>query len=199
MSGLLYREYLPEAGIRPFVECFWSAKTHDAIKTGVAPDGCVDIVFSPEFGLRAVGVMTKEHIFALPAGTQVTGIRFRPGMVRAVLGVSPIEFTDTFLLLEDVWPFRGKELQEQLSESSAAIGQIQLLSRALKVPEQRLSPVQRAIAEMTAAHGDVDLNELAWQADLSTRQFRRRCCEETGLTPKRLCRILRFCRVKELA
>jgi AraC-like DNA-binding protein len=33
---------------------------------------------------------------------------------------------------------------------------------------------------------------------LSLRQFRRRCLEESGLTPKRLCRVLRFrhaCRI----
>lgn len=199
MSGLLYREYPPEARIRPFVECFWSTEAHDAIRTGVAPDGCVDIVFSPELGLCAVGVMTTEHVFALSAGTLTTGIRFRPGMARAVLGVSPAEFTDASILLEEIWGRRGKELQEQLSECSTAIGQVRLLDRALEFSRQEVSPVQQAIAETTAAHGTVDLNEVAWQAGLSTRQFRRRCCEETGLTPKCLCRILRFRRAKELA
>jgi AraC-like DNA-binding protein len=62
--------------------------------------------------------------------------------------------------------------------------------------------VQCAIAAITAAGGATDLDRIAVQANLSPRQFRRRCLEESGLTPKLLCRILRFqraCRLTESA
>ena len=52
---------------------------------------------------------------------------------------------------------------------------------------------------MCLAHGDINLEYLAAQANLSPRQFRRRCREESGLTPKHLCRILRFRRARQLA
>jgi AraC-like DNA-binding protein len=52
---------------------------------------------------------------------------------------------------------------------------------------------------MAAAHGVVDIDWAATQAGMSARQFRRRCLEESGLTPKRLCRVLRFRRSFTLA
>jgi AraC-like DNA-binding protein len=51
---------------------------------------------------------------------------------------------------------------------------------------------------MTAAHGAFEVDRAAPLAGLSARQFRRRL-EESGLTPKRLCRVLRFRRSFELA
>ena len=45
----------------------------------------------------------------------------------------------------------------------------------------------------------VDLEWVARQANLSSRQFRRRCLEESGLTPKQLCRVLRFRHACQLA
>ena len=37
-----------------------------------------------------------------------------------------------------------------------------------------------------------DLDGIACAANLSPRNFRRRCLHESGLGPKRLCRVLRF-------
>jgi AraC-like DNA-binding protein len=58
--------------------------------------------------------------------------------------------------------------------------------------ETPLNSVHRAIRAIVAAHGNVNLERIASHANLSPRQFRRRCMEESGVTPKLLCRILRF-------
>jgi len=49
------------------------------------------------------------------------------------------------------------------------------------------------------ADGNADLESIARQSNLSPRQFRRRCLEESGLSPKRLCRVLRFRRACRIA
>jgi AraC-like DNA-binding protein len=59
--------------------------------------------------------------------------------------------------------------------------------------------VHLALEAMAAAHGDIDLDWVAGQAGMSPRHFRRRCLAESGLTPKHLCRILRFRRACALA
>ncbi len=196
---MIYREQPPGIHLSQFVECFWSVEPSAAVNAGVPPDGCVDIIFSPEFGLRAVGVMTVEQIFPLHAQTQIVGVRFRPGRARSILGLSPREFTDNFISLEDLWPRRGKELRIRMQEAKSAAHRFQTLRHALGMPEEAANPVQRAIAALSSAHGDLDLDGLASQANLSSRQFRRRCHQETGLTPKHLCRILRFRRAQQLA
>src|SRR5262249_22982940 len=59
--------------------------------------------------------------------------------------------------------------------------------------------VQRAIEFITASSGEIDLDYVASQSNLSLRQFRRRCLEESGLSPKHLCRVLRFRRARSFA
>jgi transcriptional regulator GlxA family with amidase domain len=61
-----------------------------------------------------------------------------------------------------------------------------------KIPDFQPNSVQRAIEAIRAANGAIDLDYVARQSNLSPRQFRSRCLEESGLTPKLLCRILRF-------
>jgi AraC-like DNA-binding protein len=145
--------------------------------------------------------MTTERHFHFPRGAQLTGIRFRPGMARIFLGVSSAELTDISLPLEDLWSTRAGELQRRLDDADAgSIGRAsRILIENLPAPAAPNLP-QQAIESLAAAHGNADLDLIAHHANLSPRQFRRRCLEETGLTPKRLARVLRFrhaCRIAD--
>ena len=53
--------------------------------------------------------MTAERRFDFPAGAALAGIRFRPGVARAFLGVPPAELTDGLAPLEDLWPFLPRD------------------------------------------------------------------------------------------
>src|SRR5436305_13412933 len=99
--------------------------------------------------------MTTEQVYSLGAGTQIIGVRFRPGMARAVLGAPPGEFTDSFVQLEDFWPRRGKELEAHITELEPAARRMQALRHAIKPYDGTVNPVQRAIQAMYFAHGNV--------------------------------------------
>jgi AraC-like DNA-binding protein len=136
--------------------------------------------------------MTVERRFDLAAGARTAGVRFHPGMAGAFLGVAPGDLTDRTLALEDVWGVRARQVQSRLADARSVEECLSVLRGALAPPRREPGGVQRAIEAMTAAHGDLDLDWAARHAGLSARQFRRRCLEESGLTPKRLCRVLRF-------
>jgi AraC-like DNA-binding protein len=138
--------------------------------------------------------MTTEQRFVLPAGSKTTGVRFRPGMAKPFLGISPAELTDKTFPLEDLWGSRARELETRLANQLTS----QSMATAL-IAAPAPDPVKRAIEAITQAHGAVDLDCVAAQAGMSARQFRRRCFEESGLSPKHLCRILRFRRACQLA
>jgi AraC-like DNA-binding protein len=55
-----------------------------------------------------------------------------------------------------------------------------------------ISATQTAIDYMVRRKGRVSIDDLAEDAGLSSRQFRRQCLILSGLTPKRLCRVIRF-------
>ncbi len=128
----------------------------------------------------------------------MAGIRFRPGMAGTFLGVSPAELTDGAAPLEDLWDRRAHEFKVKLEEARSIQDAMPILLSSLPMPDPAPNPVQKAIEAIAAANGNADLDSVARQANLSPRQFRRRCLEESGLGPKHLCRVLRFrhaCRI----
>lgn len=186
-------EQLPTAPLSRWVECAWFLNSPEAVSGHrVPPDGCLDIVYDRANGLRAIGTMTKEQQFHFPKGAYLAGVRFRPGMAGSFLGIPPVELTDTSTPLEDLWPRRARELHRQLDDSKSIEEAMRILRDHVPAPKAALTPTQRALEALTAANGNANLEDMARHANLSPRQFRRRCLEESGLTPKQLCRVLRF-------
>lgn len=201
MAG--YSEHFPHASLARWVECGWVLQSDKAVAGHrVPPDGCLDIIYDRHEGLRAIGTMTTEQRFDYPKGVCMAGIRFRPGMARVFLGVSPSELTDGSAPLEDLWSRRARELTRRVEDAKSIQAAMAVLLGALPDRDAELNPIQRAIEAIAEANGNVDLENVARQANLSPRQFRRRCLEESGLGPKQLCRVLRFrhaCRIARAA
>jgi AraC-like DNA-binding protein len=86
---------------------------------------------------------------------------------------------------------RGHVLEQSLHDAGSVQERMRLIESWL-TPVHALSAVQNGIAHLAANGGSVRLDEIARMAGLSSRHFRRRCLEETGLTPKQLARIGRF-------
>ena len=194
-----YREFRPPPHLAAWVECLWSVDAAVTVPDyGVAPDGCLDIVHSPGGGLRAVGAMTRERRFELPARDRHCGVRFRPGMASAFLRTAAVALTDSDAPLVDLWGAPARALADRLEDALSPEDAAAAFAEVLR-PAAPANGVQRAIAAMAAAHGAVDVDEVARQANLSPRQFRRRCLEASGLTPKHLCRVLRFRNAAALA
>lgn len=188
-----YREQSVDGRLTRWIECVWLLTTQDAVSDyPVRPDGCIDIVYSEATGLNIVGAMTSEQRFHLPARVRTGGIRFRPGMARAFFRIHAHELTNRAIPLEALWGSAASELESRLADSGSAEDCSRILAAAIQSPEAPANGVQRAIEAMVAAHGDIDLDWLIRQTGISGRQFRRRCLEETGLSPKHLSRVLRF-------
>jgi AraC-like DNA-binding protein len=190
----VYLETSPGPALVRAVECCWLLETERPLDHAVRPDGCLDIVYSREAGLRAVGAMTIEQRFAMPGGSRTIGVRFRPGMARPFLRVLPAELTEKIVALDTLWGPRARDLESRLESEFS----VRTLASALMAPPAP-DPVKRAIEAMVKARGAIDLDWAASQAGMSPRQFRRRCFEESGLSPKHLCRILRFRHACQLA
>lgn len=183
-----------------WVECAWSSEvTLAAQAAAVRPDGCLDIVYSPADGLLAIGAMTTQRQFDHAPGAAPCGVRFLPGMAREFLRVSPAELTDQSIPLEDLLGGTARELKRRLSGVELCADRARLLAASLRPPADRPNSVQRAITAIANSRGTADLDRISRHANLSPRQFRRRCSEESGLTPKHLCRILRFRHTIQLA
>lgn len=193
-----YQEFRPSPRLAAHIECFWLHSSDEQVPCfRVMPDGCADIIFerpggSRGRGLIAVGTMTQAQSFALRARQFTLGARFHPGMASRFLRVAGPEIVDGFIALEDAWgAARTRHLAEQLAESFSSREAIARIEAALGEPPA-LNPIEKALAWLVENRGQVPVEDLADSASLSPRQFRRICFERTGLTPKRLARVLRF-------
>src|SRR5882724_6452127 len=100
--GWTYREHAPSERLRPFVECFWSIESAEALPDHlVLPDGCVDIVYSAGASPLVVGAMTQARTFST-RGLQM-GVRFRPGSAGGFVRVPGIHTVDRLIPLNEAW------------------------------------------------------------------------------------------------
>jgi AraC-like DNA-binding protein len=196
-----YREYRPSAQLAEFVECFWTHETVGKTVHRVLPDGCADLLFTQTGGesqeLIVVGTMTRARSFDLPKAKFI-GVRFRPGMSFLFVPVPGPELVDQRIPLREIWGPKTNQLQDQLGDCSVpqCIAQIEscLIDQLYTQPKSQplLNSTQRVLSWAEQQHGNVRIDDLADLAGLGARQFRRVCLELTGLTPKQLCRALRF-------
>ena len=135
--------------------------------------------------------MSRFQDVRLEAGAEFLGARFRAAMGAAHLGVRAGEIVDEVIDLECLWGARARRLREQLAVAKTVSARAALIGECFPLAGSR-TPVQQAIGMLERVGGRQRLDSLASQCGLSVRQFRRRCVEESGLSPKLLARILRF-------
>jgi len=203
MNRIRYEQYQPEPRLRGAAHRAWRATVHASIDDFlIVPDGCVDVLFSPNGGLQVVGTMTAAQSLSLPAAAEVVGVRLQPGAALPWLRADMAQLTNDQVPLRDMLGPTVSALEDQL----CAIGDPRHRAMALgkKISESVVSSwaeappqahaLQRAVAALARADGDLSVEWLALQSNLSTRQFQRRCRMATGLSPKRLARVFRLLR-----
>jgi AraC-like DNA-binding protein len=190
----MYSERAPAESLRTRLECVWTIDVTHPISQVVRPDGCIDIIYtrgSSVSRLDVVGTMTTSRSHSFDRGTRITGLRFLPGKSPAVPAV------DAVVPLRDM--LRIGDLQHRLDDGNDPGALLSAwLAKHNGCPEYRepSTAVEQALRFLDAGR---NLDEVAAAANLSVRQFRRRCAELTGLSPRHLARILRFRKACQMA
>jgi len=162
--------------------------------------GCADILFSRSAGktdLKVAGTMSRYADFQLPPGQILMGVRFHPGMSPPFLRAPANELADKTVPLEDLWGRPARGLREELANSSTIPDAIAAFERYLQPPEMNAREIAMW-AWLRQRGGEARLDELARLSGLGIRQLRRVCLTQTGLTPKRMSRVLRLRRASSL-
>jgi AraC-like DNA-binding protein len=190
-----YREHLVTSRV---VCCTWEQRTTGAWEQRVVPDACVDLIWSGE-RLTIAGPDTRARLVALAPGTRMVGVRLRPGVAGAVLGLPAGELRD---LAPDAGEVLGRDQVQRLLDalrgggSSADPHRILLGAierRGAPAPDPLLSA---AVAALDRPHARVAA--VAAELGVSARQLQRRVTDAVGYGPKMLARVLRFRRLQAL-
>lgn len=153
----------------------------------VIPDGAADVIVAADGSTVLVGPTEAAELVPVPAGSRLYGLRFRPGVVGAALGLPAAELRGVTVPLADVVP---PSVARRLR--AVALGRL--------APERLELPVDDRVRVA------VRLLRRGWSVDrvvestvVSARQLRRLMLSSAGLGPKALQRVLRLQRFVQLA
>jgi AraC-like DNA-binding protein len=191
-----YREFAPSPDLAHVVACNWIS----VVQTGrfgarrpIIPDGCSDILLFDANAPVIVGPDTRMRWAELPDGQVITGLRLRPGALRAVFGCPAAQLLDQQVPMSDVVPVRGRFL-DALNFSATMQRRHALLedwvrnsTRDLRANDARVLAASRMLA--TDPHLSIGTlaRRLGWNARAIHRQFDSAC----GYGPKHLQRVMR--------
>lgn len=194
-----YRELPPSRDLYSLVACRWvrEAPPDDASDSIlVLPDGCVDLLWRDNELLLAGTDRTARRSPIVP-GQRVLGLRLRPGVAGAVLGMPASEVLDVHTRLEDLLGRWASELSERLGESNGDQAAFALIETSIgsRIEDDRPDPLVLATTRRLGFPGR-RVDRLAESLGISDRQLRRRFHNAVGYGPKTL-RVLRFRRLVE--
>lgn len=191
-----YAERAVGAAAADLLVCAWSRTTADgpARTYRIVPDGCIDLIWTGST-LFVAGPDTRAQLTTAEPGTMY-GVRFRPGVAPALLGLPASAITDAHPDIDEL----GRQafadrLQDQLS---AAESPADLLEQAVckELRRDRLDP---AVPDLVAGlrRGET-VAALSERFGLTERSLHRRSVAAFGYGPKTLQRVLRFQRALRL-
>lgn len=140
-----YRECPPPVDLRGHLRCTWTALT--GRPATVLPDGCLDLMWL-DGELVVAGPDTAPAPSALPVGTQIAAVRFRPGAAPAVLGVPAAELRDRRVPLAALW-VGGAELGRRVDDAAGPAERVAVLAAAVRgrlAEAPPVDPVALAVA-----------------------------------------------------
>ena len=182
------------------LDCLWTRVVEQpGAPHRVVPDGCTDLIWSPESGaLLVAGPDTAAQLASSQRG-RLHGVRFRPGFGPAVFGVPGHVLRDQRVSLDELWP--AAEVR-RLADTLAAAEEsaVDRLLVAAVTPGLRAGRVDPAVLAVTdAVRRSTDVPEIAARLGISARHLHRRSLAAFGYGPKVLHRVLRFHRALALA
>jgi AraC-like DNA-binding protein len=193
-----YRELAPSGEVYSLVACRWVRQAaDDELRDAVLvlPDGCVDLLWR-EGELVLAGPDRTAWPSPVTPGERILGLRLRPGVAGAVLGMPASEVLDVHVKLEELLGPAAGELSERLAESDDDEAAFALLEGMVgsAIEAGRPDPLVLA-ATRRLGFPAVRVDELAESLGISDRQLRRRFHQSVGYGPKTLDRVLRFRRL----
>jgi AraC-like DNA-binding protein len=212
---MLYREHRPAPCLKPYIRCYWTieTKTPPVTNSGqrllaegleftfnlAAPiefvngDGFVRTML--EAGIT--GPMTRPMRLRSTAPMNLFGICFRPGGGHPFFKTPANELVDQCPDVGDLWGAEGRRFVERIQNdcrtTKSRIETINIyLSNLLEKNSRDDTAISRAIEAIEHAKGRITIDQLARCLGISYRHLERKFKERVGITPKQLCRNMRF-------
>lgn len=174
--------------------CTWTAQP--AGRHRLVPDACLDMLWLSNGQLWLCGPELKAWTFQLPADITAVGVRFRPGVVPALFGISAYALLDRRLPWAQVVGSQAeRSLLQRLAVADDALARVRVLEAhvaGLATPGSATDPFAESVLAHVAEYPRMQASRVAAAVGLTTRQLHRRCLVSFGYGVATLARIVRF-------
>ncbi|MBI5928230.1 MAG: AraC family transcriptional regulator, partial [Chloroflexi bacterium] len=211
----MYHLFFPVPPLKPFIECYWVAKSlpHqlDTLYERIFVDARADILFNfgcaytrirlDESRPEQLGLSNLDAQRAYPVIIQQTGeihlvgVRFKPGGLAAFLPVPIYEISDLTLDIGTMFSSMGRDLESRLYDATSFQQHVGLLDAFFL---KRLQPNSSHVYATESARqiercgGAISIHALSQQVGYSIRTVDRLFRATYGVSPKTYARIVRF-------
>jgi AraC-like DNA-binding protein len=193
-----YAEADPVPSLSVHFQCLWFHRMPDdgVNRFSVAPDGCVDLLWT-DGRLKVAGPDRTAAVETITPGSTIVGLRFRPGAAVNWLRLPMWELVNRRVELEDLWGNQARRLVDWVGEASTSRQIARRLELGLSRIATRIDPPDPKMRALFACcdainPANVSVTDIADRLGVSERTLRCRCHHVFGYGPKTLERILRF-------
>jgi AraC-like DNA-binding protein len=210
-----YQEHEPQPFLKPYVKCYWTLKlpeflpsNHgqqfltDGIEIIFKLAGSYEIVENESTSSTAVdtgitGPMTRPMTLRPIGLLEMFGICFFPGGGYPFFSLPAHELTDQYASLDELWGSNGLRFENRIKNTcrttKSRICELdKYLSDRLKKCQNDDMAVDAALHAVLSYKGQITVEYLTQYSGLSCRQLERKFKERIGVSPKQLCRSVRF-------
>lgn len=209
----MYRTFPPPPALVAHVRMFWVfehevAEGEPYIYRSMA-DGCVEMVFhykgifteparpNDVYHPAVVHAQSSHYRRFLTHGSfGIFGAYLYPTALPQLFGLPATDFSNQMPGLEAVLGTEGRLLEERVMTAADHYERVKILSAFLEArlrkKEQHPTAAHLALRHILHQKGQLNVEQLAAETCLSTRQFERRFKEYCGFSPKLYTRIIRF-------
>lgn len=212
---MLFQEHEPAPSLRPYIRYYWTLETKTPPVTNsdqrVLTEG-LEFIFNLAAPIEIVngdgpakitseagitGPMTRPMRLRSTAPIHLFGICFRPGGGYPFFGAPAHELVDQCPGVGDLWGAEGRRfvgrIQNDCRTTKSRIETIDVyLSDLLEKYSRDDTAINAAMEAIEHAKGRITIDRLARFLGMSCRHLERRFKTRIGVTPKQLCRNIRF-------
>ena len=209
-----YQTYTPHQQLALFIKCFWSLEVPalpDAEKQRIVPDGCMEMIFHYGDLFRqylpdgSFIIQPKCFVFGQitnlleiePTGnTVILAARFHPDGFIPFTSYPLYEMENKAVPLNILFGNEGIELEQQVLKDIGNEERIkyieEFLIKKLHTAETIDLLTKSSIEVLLKSRGQLSMNDLAEQLNISRRQLERKFSSAIGMSPKQLAKIIRL-------
>jgi AraC-like DNA-binding protein len=209
-----YQVYTPSPELQAFVKCFWTLDdkgTATPTRQRVVPDGCMEMIFHYgdlyrqyfEDGKSLVQPRSfvfgqiSHYIEIEPTGSSgIIAARFLPDGLGPFLAIPVTELENKAVKLSLLFGLKGKELEEKVLSAAGTKERIALIEgfllSYLAEPATIDLVTKNCVDIILQSQGQLDMAELANNAQVNRRNMERKFVSAIGMSPKQLARVIRL-------